>query len=282
MEFFQIYRPITGTPFQCDDSYREYEPCEALKPYVRCFWGSRRPYREEKGEYGVSTVIPDTCMDIIFDVNFTDNYINSSFCGINDSSFHSDRKVEKSCVVSTFAVRFYAWSAVFFAEESMSGVKNGFFDADSHFSSIRKEIAPLLFDITSINERIPLVETVLMRHLKPERKDRIVTEAVGEMLRYRGNLRMDKLAGEIHVSNRQIERVFKENMGVSPKTLSSLIRYQYVWREALFRRNFQMQDAVGKFGYTDQSHLLREFKKYHSLSISKALENARKDVGFLQ
>lgn len=282
MEFFQIYRPITGTPFQCDDSYREYEPCEALKPYVRCFWGSRRSYREEKGEYGVSTVIPDTCMDIIFDVNFTDNYINSSFCGINDSSFHSDRKVEKSCVVSTFAVRFYAWSAVFFAEESMSGVKNGFFDADSHFSSIRKEIAPLLFDVTSINERIPLVETVLMRHLKPERKDRIVTEAVGEMLRYRGNLRMDKLAGEIHVSNRQIERVFKENMGVSPKTLSSLIRYQYVWREALFQRNFQMQDAVGKFGYTDQSHLLREFKKYHSLSISKALENARKDVGFLQ
>lgn len=282
MEFFQIYRPITGTPFQCDDSYREYEPCEALKPYVRCFWGSRRPYREEKGEYGVSTVIPDTCMDIIFDVNFTDNYINSSFCGINDSSFHSDRKVEKSCVVSTFAVRFYAWSAVFFAEESMSGVKNGFFDADSHFSSIRKEIAPLLFDVTSINERIPLVETVLMRHLKPERKDRIVTEAVGEMLRHRGNLRMDKLAGEIHVSNRQIERVFKENMGVSPKTLSSLIRYQYVWREALFQRNFQMQDAVGKFGYTDQSHLLREFKKYHSLSIRKALENARKDVGFLQ
>ncbi len=98
MEFFQIYRPITANPFQSDDSYREYEPCEALKPYIRCFWGNRRPYWEEQGDYGVSTVIPDTCMDIIFDVNFTDNYINSSFCGINDSSFHSHRKVEKSCV----------------------------------------------------------------------------------------------------------------------------------------------------------------------------------------
>lgn len=282
MELFQLYRPITANPFRSDDSYREYEPCEALKPYVRCFWGSRRPYQEAEREEDMSLVIPDTCMDIIFDVNFTDNYIDSSFCGINDRCFRSEKKIEKNGVVSTFAIRFYAWSAVFFAEESMREVKNGFFDAARHFSSIQKEIAPLLFDITSINERILLAEAVLMRYLKPNRKDRIITEAVGEMLRCQGNLRMDGLAAGIHVSNRQMERVFKENIGISPKILSSLVRYQYVWREALFQNDFQIQDAVSKFGYVDQAHLTKEFKKFHSVSIRSALTNVKKDVGFLQ
>lgn len=37
MEFYQIYRPLTASPHSCDDTYREYEPCEALKPYPRSF-----------------------------------------------------------------------------------------------------------------------------------------------------------------------------------------------------------------------------------------------------
>ena len=38
----QLYRPITGTPFQSDETYREVVPCEPLKPYIRCFWGQRK------------------------------------------------------------------------------------------------------------------------------------------------------------------------------------------------------------------------------------------------
>ena len=39
----EIYHPITGTPFRQDDTYCEITPCDALKPYIRCFWGSVKP-----------------------------------------------------------------------------------------------------------------------------------------------------------------------------------------------------------------------------------------------
>ena len=42
----QLYRPITGTPFQADETYREVAPCAALAPYIRCFWGSEYPLPE--------------------------------------------------------------------------------------------------------------------------------------------------------------------------------------------------------------------------------------------
>ena len=34
----KMYRPITAQPFDRSDGYREISPCEALKPYIRCFW----------------------------------------------------------------------------------------------------------------------------------------------------------------------------------------------------------------------------------------------------
>ena len=282
MDFYQIYRPLTAAPLSWDDTHREYEPCKALKPYIRCFWGSSRPYTETGTPHAPDVVIPDTCMDIIFSVNFTENRLENSFCGINDTSFCATDRKTALCDVSTFAIRFYAWSAVLFSEESMQNVKNGFFDAGMYFPNIKKEIEPFLFEITSMEERIPLVECILLRHLHLERKNRIVTDCLAEMLRNKGRLPVDKLAGEVHVSRRQIERVFKENIGITPKTLSSLFRYQYVWKDVLYNKDFCIQDAVSRFGYTDQAHLLKEFKKYHSATPREAVKRARCTAHFMK
>lgn len=282
MVFEQIYKPLTATPFFGDDSYREYEPCEALRPYIRCFWGSRHPYAAGERTGVGEIVTPDTCMDIIFDVNFTENRIDSGFCGVNDRSFCAGGKGENCCEISTFAIRFYAWSAILFSEESMKNVRNGFFEAGEYFSYMKREIQPFLFDITSMEERIPRVEALLLKHINPKRENRILLDCVWQMLKRRGNLRMDKLAKEVHVGTRQIERIFKENIGLTPKAFAALIRYQSVWREALYQKNFCIQDAVCEFGYTDQAHLLHDFKKYHGITLREAVRFARENVGFLQ
>ena len=43
-----------------------------------------------------------------------------------------------------------------------------------------------------------------------------------------------------------------------------------------------MLSAVHKYGYTDQSHLLREFKRYHSMDIHEARTIALKYVENIQ
>ena len=87
-KLYKSYHPVTATPYQCTEDYMEFAPCEALKPYIRCFWGSRRAAtRAENGAGEMDIVIPDTCMDIIFHVDFTHNHISSSFFGIDDRTF---------------------------------------------------------------------------------------------------------------------------------------------------------------------------------------------------
>lgn len=55
-----------------------------------------------------------------------------------------------------------------------------------------------------------------------------------------------------------------------PKQLTSLVRYRYLWNDILFNKHFYVLDAVQLYGYTDQSHLLHDFKKYHTVLPGEA------------
>lgn len=283
MDFHKIYKPITAAPFAHDKSYMEIEPCEALKPYVRCFWGSEKPYKEGPAEeLANKLVVPDTCMDIIFRINYTNNKLESSFCGINDVPYASSSSITDNTVKSVFGIRFYAWSAVLFSEESMRNVKNGFYDAGQHFSKIKKELEQRFFEVIDLRQRVEIAQKVLLQYFREKYQNPLITEAMGKILEKRGNIKSLELSKEIHVSERQLERLFKEYVGISPKQLSSLIRYQYLWNDFLFNSGFHIQDGVYRYGYTDQSHLLRDFKRFHTMNLAQAKEYAFHDVAFLQ
>ena len=55
-----------------------------------------------------------------------------------------------------------------------------------------------------------------------------------------------------------------ELTGAGPKLLSQLIRHQLIYREVLEGR-YRALDAVEKYGYADQSHLLRDFRRFQGV-----------------
>lgn len=93
---------------------------------------------------------------------------------------------------------------------------------------------------------------------------------------------MTDLKRGVLISSRQLERLFLEYIGISPKSLASIVRYQYLWNELIYNKNFHMADAVYKYGYSDQAHLCHDFKKYHSLNITDAKRYAMQNVGNIQ
>jgi AraC-like DNA-binding protein len=273
-KLYKSYHPVTATPYQCTEDYMEFAPCEALKPYIRCFWGSRRAAtRAENGAGEMDIVIPDTCMDIIFHVDFTHNHISSSFFGIDDRTFAVPYDGEKN-IFFVFAVRFYPWGAALFAEESLRETKNAFFDADCHFSTVKREMEQYLFDVSDICQLIPVAEKILLNRLNERHQNQTVFQAVARILEKRGNLSAAALGQEIFVSSRQLQRLFLEYIGVAPKSLASMVRYQYIWNELLQDKNFNKADAALRYGYTDQAHLCHDFKKYHSMNMEEARQYA--------
>lgn len=265
-----IYRPITAQPFLYDEYYTEIQPCEALKPYICCFWGTRKPCSDiTSTKIKDKLVIPDTCMDIIFNINTDKNELDGFFAGLSDTTF-IDRTKNVSSSMSCFAIRFYCWAVLLFSDESMKHVLNSFVEVEDYFKNFKRDLYDILIRNQLFHDRADRVQQYLIKKINNDKQNNNIMNSVYKILKSKGTANISELAGFTAVSQRQLERLFLENIGVSPKKLSGLVRYQYLWQDILYNTNLNIHDSVCKYGYTDQSHLLNDFKKYHTLSTSDA------------
>lgn len=274
MKTKMMYRPLTATPFRCNSAYQEIEPCQILQPYVRCFWGGVYDRSGAGTDELPQIVIPDTCVDIIYRIDDTGNIITSDFIGINDRSFFNQSNEKEGYKISVFAIRFYAWSAYVFCEDSFTGTVNGRYDVRERYNWLDRELRRRLTEPGNLADRIRLVEALLLKRLENARENIIVDRVMNDILRYQGGLEISRLSKESFISSRHMERLFQEYIGMTPKKLSNLVRYQCLWRDMVSHDHFDIMDAVHKYGYTDLSHLMREFERYHSMNIRDAREMA--------
>lgn len=271
MHLSEIYRPLTAAPFRCTEEYIEIEPCSALKPFIRCFWGTESVI-SVSCESG-SIVSPDTCMDIIFHIDMVSGTYTAAFCGIDERSHMSGNSCT-SAGTATFGIRFYPWSAVLFAEEDMSRCKNGCFDAEEYFGGYIARLGESIIQCNTIYERARAAEIILMDMLTESLADSDLLNGIYHIIHTDGRAKISDICSYACISERTLERLFLRGTGVSPKTMSSLIRYQLLWRDILSLRGANTLDLAEKYGYTDQSHLLKDFKRRHMMSPSQAVRYA--------
>lgn len=254
------YRPITAAPFRRNVSYCEIPPCAALRPYIRCFWGTDGA---AGGAGDNSLVIPDTCTDIIF----FGQGDTPCFCGMDERSSVSG---DLTAFGSVFGIRFYGWTAILFSDPDLSRTKNRALPAEEYFGKPIRELCGRILDAPTLRERAALAERTLLGMLKPDRENADFMNAVFHILETSGRTKISELSRYTAVSEKTLERLFRSRTGLSPKSFSSLLRYQLLWREILLSPDFDVFDSVEKFGYTDQAHLLNDFKKRHGMTPREA------------
>ena len=99
--------------------YREYAPHPALAPYVACYWTLRGQVAEDEGEH---TVVPDACMDILFNLApRPPGSLASQVVG----TMTRPLAVRRAGVLDLLGVRFRAGGAVPFLRLRASEVTDG-------------------------------------------------------------------------------------------------------------------------------------------------------------
>ena len=269
------YHPITGEPFLRDESYWELAPCDALKPYIRCFWGTLRPLQPTASinDPLPGLVIPDTCMDVIFDIQYTRNTCSATFCTLDEHSYRTASQANQE-TIGTFGIRFYAWTASLFADMDFCGMKNQAIAADIPFRQLVKQLTPLLFDEPTLTGKAAVAERFLLRALDRIHPDPNLLNAVHYLLKTSGRAKISELSEYAALSSRKLERLFQQHMGISPKSFASLARYQLLWQDIAAHPRLNLLDAVDKYGYTDQAHLLNDFRRHHLMNPAQALQYA--------
>ena len=92
------------------------------------------------------------------------------------------------------------------------------------------------------------------------------------ILESEGQIRVQDLANAHHVSIRHFQRKFKQYYGLSPKKFINLIRFKQLYKESILQQ--QVPQNFLKFGYYDQIHFIRDFRKHLGITPSSTLDKA--------
>ena len=111
-------------------------------------------------------------------------------------------------------------------------------------------------------ERVAIAEELLLAQLSRRRAAPAIEVVATALRQRRGQVCTDELARLAHLSRRQLERRFREAVGVSPKLFAEISRFSQVFQLLKEQPNANWQDVTHACGYFDQAHFIREFRRF--------------------
>ncbi|WP_437890611.1 helix-turn-helix domain-containing protein [Phytobacter sp. V91] len=94
----------------------------------------------------------------------------------------------------------------------------------------------------------------------------LLLQLIDIILKHHGAIRVEELEKKTLYSARYIQRVFRENCGMSPKVFCCMVRFQYALSQLNQGGSCNLAGMAQELGYADQSHFLREFKHFAMMS----------------
>lgn len=89
-----------------------------------------------------------------------------------------------------------------------------------------------------------------------------VTRALGRLKQSAGTIPIELLAREIGCSRRHLAKGFREQVGLSPKMLGRILRFERAVSLVDSGHPFGWAELAQACGYFDQAHLIRDFKQF--------------------
>jgi AraC-like DNA-binding protein len=117
--------------------------------------------------------------------------------------------------------------------------------------------------------RIQHLESALLRSMAYSRPSRINLDISGltaMVSQYRGQVSIQCLADAAGVSRQHLTRTFREAVGVTPKLYCRLARFHAALSYAHYGSPVSWAQVASGMGYSDQSHMVAEFRRFSSLT----------------
>ena len=143
------------------------------------------------------------------------------------------------------------------------------------------DLTARLAEATSAHQKIALVEAFLLRRLDAlPALDSTVQTAIAAVHKARGDISVTALRTDLSLSERQLERTFRQHTGLTPRQFVRLVRFRQVVH-LLHQPALLLTDVAYRAGYYDQAHFVHDFKALAGLTPGD-YRREQQDVGFLQ
>jgi len=163
------------------------------------------------------------------------------------------------------AVEFRTGGAGHFFSMPMTEVKNQVLPLDALWRRDGETLRERLLEAPSPASSFSVLEEVLLRHLVL-RADPAIQFAIAAL---RQGATVSEVASRLGVSIRTLERRFSSHVGITPKRFARVRRVQRVLGAVRRSAAPDWCALAARYGYTDQAHLIHEFRDVADLTPSQ-------------
>ena len=244
--------------------YREFVPCRALQPYVVCYWVSKTDsFNNQAIE---SRIIPDGCMDIVFNMTEIEKGKGGLICGLMTSP---EVMIVKE-VREFIGIRFWPAGIIPFLGYSAADFRDQLIPMEDILGKNALDISEKIGNVKRIEEQIMLIEEWL-KNLLPHVQEinPFIKNVLLAIYRDKGIISVKKLSEELNISQRHLSRKFNEWVGANAKTFSNIIRFQNTIHQLNQRNHIDYLEIALNNGYYDQAHFIKEFKYLYGKTPSQ-------------
>ena len=169
----------------------------------------------------------------------------------------------------SFGIKINPGGLPLFLDYSYKELKNLYVEVDNLADRDLLELEERVLEKESVEGKIRVVEDFLLKRISKLNSDDnyVLFSAIVEHIKAKkGEVRFDALSAYFNINYKKVERLFQFYLGITPKTYIRIIRFNATiyLRGQLAQLNLtQLGNEVGFF---DQSHFIREFKSFSSLT----------------
>ena len=146
---------------------------------------------------------------------------------------------------------------------SMHEITNRMVSFEEVFGPQGARLQQMVGDAEDPKEKIVLLQAALTHVLQKNEKEYALLDHTLDILtQTHGMIRVQELADHLGYTKRYLDLLFKEHVGVSPKSLASILRFQKVYQGWMQQKSPTFFRNHWPDYYYDQSHFIKEFKRF--------------------
>jgi AraC-like DNA-binding protein len=260
--------------------YCEKLPSPQFADLVKCFWSLEY---QKSAANGPEPLVPDGCVEIIFNLAdrfrryYQNGYTETQAVSLVAGQMYSSVLIAPSGNVSLFGIRFRPAGAFPFFRFGMCELADRIESLESVWGGEVAGIEERLSFATNFEYQIAVAESVLAERLHQQiAVDPWLIKAVDIISTQNGTKSVSKIAKDIGISERGLERRFRDYIGLTPKMYSRIVRFQRVLKTLESTVKPDISDTALLFGYYDQSHLINDFRQFAGTSPAAFLEKSHR------
>lgn len=243
--------------------YQEYKPPIELASWIKLFW----VFESRSNDPVPETIVADGFPELII-------HFRSPFAEIGPAGQFLMQTAAVACGQLTrplvlhgsrdagmIGIRFQPSGMAAFVSNSMQSLTDARAPAENLFADIDQLIEETV-ESTNDAERIAACNRFLFRSIKSDRENLCVRRVLQSIVDARGRISVESLATIAGRSRRSLELAFQREVGTSPKMYCRITRFRHILDAVSIDPSASWVQVALDSGFFDQSHLIRDFRRF--------------------